>query len=589
MSGRSEVIMSIGQGQAAREAVDAPPCSHYGVEARYKNLPLQSSGAAVSKAAADLLKTLGRETKLVYSTCGVEQEYFLIDNGWYKLRPDLIFTGRTLLGTPPAERQPEGQYADSINGRALNFTRDVCREAGNLGIIVTARRGEAAPNQYAFAQMFARAESAACHNLLLMDVMKRTAPLHNLACLFHEKPFDGVNGSGKRVIWSLSDDSGRNLLSPGDTPEDNLIFLTAVVSVIYAVYKHSGLLSAAAASAGSERRLSAGESVNEVPPAVMSVHLGEHLTKILGMIESGKFEKGSKQNIAELLSKFTQDTAGSGGTSPVAFTGAGFEFRAFGSSADISAALTVINTVAADSMTVIGEKIKKELKGAPDAEGGVTAAALKVLGGIIRKARPILFDGDNHSDELIKEAEKRGLRNAASSPEAFKAFIAPETVELFDRHKVYSKAEATAEYNIRLDRYVKALEAEARTLAETVKTQILPSAYAYHSDIASGLEVLRDLSDDMTINMTEGALEDRKEVFEILTADIFYVRKNLKELDALMDKARGITEPAEKAAFFFSDITPHMDHIRRHADALESTMPDELWPLPKYREMLFIL
>jgi len=554
-------------------------------EALYKNLPLQHSGAAVSKAAADLLKLLGRDAKQVYSTCGVEQEYFLIDNDWYKLRPDLVLTGRTLTGIPPTGQQTEGQYFGSIRERALNFIHDVCRESSRLGILVTARRNDTALSPYGFAAISERTNLAVGHNLLLMDVMKRTAPRYNLACLFHEKPFDGVDGSGKRVSWSLFDDSGKNLLSPGDTPEENLIFLTTLVSVIHAIYKHNSLLCAAAASAGNESRLGAGES----PSAIMSVHLGEQLTKIIAAIENGKAEKGKKQDVIDLLAKFTHDTADRSHTSPVAFTGAAFEFRALGSSMDISAALTVINTIAADSMAVIGEKIRKELKNAPDAgDGGLAAAVLKVLGGILKEVKPILFDGDNYSDEWVKEAEKRGLRSAASAPEAFKAFIAPEAVELFDRHKVYSKAEMISEYNIRLGQYEKALETEARALIETVKTQILPSAYTFQSDISSGLEVLRDLSDDMTIDMAEGALEDRKEVFENLTADIFYIRKNVKELDALLNKARGIADLEEKAAFFFSDIKPQMDHIRRHVDALETTMPDELWPLPKYREMLFI-
>jgi len=645
MSGRSEVIMSIGQAVCGELDAQPPVSSYYGVsnvikfnedvmqrkvseeafeafkrwqeggeainaapladeiaaamkdwavengaatgEALYKNLPIRRSDAAINKAAADLLKLLGREAKQVYSTCGIEQEYFLIDNGWYRLRPDLVLTGRTLTGALSVEQQPEGQYFGSIRERALNFIHDIGREAARLGILVTARRSEAAPSQYGFAAIPERADLAAGHNLLLMDMMKRTAPRHSLACLLHEKPFDGVNGIGKRVVWSLFEDSGKNLLSPADTPEENLIFLTALVSVVYAIYKHSSLLCAAAASAGNERRLGAGEA----PPIIMSVHLGEQLTKIIGTIENGKTEKGKKQDVIDLLAKFAHDTADRSRTSPIAFTGAAFEFRALGSSMDISTALAVINTIVADSMTVIGEKIKKELKNAPDAgeSGGVAAAVLKVLGSVIKEAKPILFDGDNYSDEWVKEAEKRGLRSAASTPEAFKAFIAPETIELFERHKVYSKAEIVSEYNIRLDKYEKTLETEARALMETVKTQILPSAYTFQSDIASGLEVLRDLSDDMTIDMAEGALEDRKEVFENLTADIFYIRKNLKELDALLNKARNIVKLEEKAAFLSSDVKPQIDHIRRHVDALESTMPDELWPLPKYREILFIL
>jgi glutamine synthetase len=377
--------------------------------------------------------------------------------------------------------------------------------------------------------------------------------------------------------------------------------------------RHSALLRAAAASAGNERRLGA----NEAPPAIMSVFLGERLSKIIGMIESGKMEKGKKQDLVDLgvslLPKFMRDAADRNRTSPFAFTGSKFEFRALGSSMNVSTAVTVINTIVADSMDFVAGKIKRELKkdegdnhqnsggknGKRDmaaADAGAdgnrpahfTAAVLKVLGAIIKESKPILFDGNSYSGDWAKEAEKRGLPNAPSTAEAIKAFIDPQTIELFGRHKVFTKAELEARYNIWLEKYEKTIDIEARTLAEIANTQILPCAYGYQSDIASGLEVLRDLSDDMTINMVEGALEDRKEAFEKLTADIYYVRKNLKELDALMEKARGM-DLEKKAAFLFSDVRPQMDHIRKHVDALESAMPDEAWPLPKYREMLFLL
>ncbi|MCL2183679.1 MAG: glutamine synthetase III [Chitinispirillia bacterium] len=564
----------------------------YTGDALDKKLPLLRSDAAISKAAVELLKIFGHKTKQVYSTCGIEQEYFLIDNGWYKKRPDLMLTGRTLTGAPsPKGQQLEDQYFGSVKERVLNYMHDVCTEAFKLGIPVATRHNEVAPNQYEFAPVFERSNLAADNNLLLMDVMKRTALRHNLACLLHEKPFAGVNGSGKHVNWSLADDKGTNLLNPGDTPEDNLLFLTVLVSVVHAMYKHSNLLRAAAASAGNEKRLGA----NEAPPAIMSVFLGEQLSKIIGMIESGKMEKGKKQDFVDLgvslLPKFMRDTTDRNRTSPFAFTGTKFEFRALGSSMNVSTAVTVINTIVADSMTEIGGKINKELKNCKDGKStgdDMIAAVLKVLGGVIKESKPILFEGNNYSDDWVGEAKKRGLQNAASSVEAFKSFITKESIGLFERHKVFTKVELLARYNIWLDKYEKTLDIEARTLTDMVSTQILPTAYEYQSDIASGLEVLRVLSDDMTIDMVEGALEDRKEVFETLTADIYYIRKNQKELGALMKKAHGM-EPEEKAAFFFTAIQPHMNHIRRHVDALESSMPDELWPLPKYREMLFIM
>jgi glutamine synthetase len=538
---------------------------------------------------------------------------------------------------------------------------DVCAEAFRMGIPVATRHNEVAPGQYEFAPVFERSNLAADHNLLLMDIMKKAALRHKLVCLLHEKPFAGVNGSGKHVNWSLSDDRGNNLLNPGDTPEDNLIFLTVLVSVVRAMYRHGDLLRASAASAGNEMRLGA----NEAPPAIMTVFLGEQLMTIVGMLESGKIEKGKKRDLVDLgvglLPKFLRDTTDRNRTSPFAFTGAKFEFRALGSSMNVSTSVTVINTIVADSMREIGERIRKELGGkggkpvGDDLRGGgddhintgsvvnsgghgnvdnsvsqvnldkgssqhtldksnshtghtghsanhpkldkhvsqagrdeLTTAVLKVLGEVIRESKDILFEGNNYSAEWVKEAEKRGLPNAASTPEALKAFVAPKSVEMFERHKIFTKVELTARYNIWLDTYEKILDIELRTLTEMVNTQILPSAYSYQSDIAEGLEVLRVLSDDMTIDMVEGALEDRKEAFEKLTADIFYVRKNLKELDARLQKARGM-EREERAMYLFTDVRPQVDHIRRHVDALESAMPDDLWPLPKYREMLFVL
>jgi glutamine synthetase len=617
----------------------------YTGEALDKKLPLLRSDAALSEAAAALLGLLGHGAKRVYSTCGAEQEFFLVDKGWYSQRPDLMLAGCTLAGAPPPKgQQLEDQYFGSIKERALNYMHDVCTEAFKLGVPVATRHNEVAPNQYEFAPIFERSNLAADHNLLLMDIMKKVALRHNLVCLLHEKPFAGVNGSGKHLNWSLADDEGNNLLNPGDAPEDNLVFLAALASVVHAVFRHGDILRAAAASAGNERRLGA----NEAPPAIMSVFLGERLSRVVGMVESGKIEKGKGRDLVDLgvgaLPRFARDTADRNRTSPFAFTGTKFEFRALGSSMNVSTAVTAINTMVADSMAMISERIKNELKkgrgkrGAGDikhagdaknvsdtknvgdtknagdakhisdmknagdakhvndvkngddalSDHDIATAVLKVLGGVFKESKAILFEGNNYSDDWVKEARKRGLPNAPSSAEALKAFVTPKAIELFERRKVFSKVELDARYNIWLDKYEKTLDIEVKTLTEMVCAQVLPSAYSYQTDIASGLEVLRDLSDDMTIDMVEGALEDRKEVFEKLTADIFYIRKNLKELDVLIQKARGM-ELAEKAAFYFSDIRPHMDHIRRHVDALEAAMPDELWPLPKYREMLFIL
>ncbi|KMQ51207.1 Glutamine synthetase type III, GlnN [Chitinispirillum alkaliphilum] len=555
----------------------------YTGEALDKKLPLLRSENAINCAAMEILKLFGhKDVKHVISTSGAEQEYFLIDASYYKMRSDLILTGRTIIGAPsPKGQQLEDQYFGSIKERMLNYMNEVSEEAYKLGIPVTTRHNEVAPHQYEFAPIYEKSNLAADNNQLLMDVMKKVALRHNLVCLLHEKPFAGVNGSGKHLNWSLSDDKGNNLLNPGETPEDNLIFLTVLVAVIHAVYNHSDLLRASVASAGNEHRLGA----NEAPPAIISIYLGEQLTKIVNMIESGKIEKAQKQDLIDLgvslLPKFIKDTTDRNRTSPFAFTGQKFEFRALGSSMNVSTAIAILNTIVADSLNIISRRIEAENKSLD-----FNSSVLKVLAGIISESKSILFEGNNYSDEWVNEAAKRGLPNRSSSPEALRAFITTKSIDLFERQKVLSRVELNSRYSIWLEMYVKMLDIEARTMLEIVNTQVLPSAYSYQTELAGGLELLRDLSDDTTVNIINGALADRKEVFENLTADIYYVRKNLKEMQPLLEKGETMSLE-EKAQFYYSEIKPHMEHIRRHVDALESVMPDELWHLPKYRELLF--
>lgn len=557
----------------------------YTGEALDKKLPLLRSDVAINKAALELLKLFGHtDARNVYSTCGPEQEYFLIDEAYYRMRSDLLLAGRTLIGAPsPKGQQLEDQYFGSIKERVLNYMHEVAEEAYKLGIPVTTKHNEVAPHQYEFAPIFERSNLAADHNQLLMDIMKKVAQRHGLVCLLHEKPFAGVNGSGKHLNWSMADDKGNNLLNPGETPEENLQFLTVLCTVIHAVFHHADLLRAAVASAGNEHRLGA----NEAPPAIVSVYLGDSLAKIVNMIESGKMEKGQKQDLVDLgvklLPRFTKDTTDRNRTSPFAFTGAKFEFRAVGSSMNISTGITVLNSIVADSLQVVTERIKAENKVTKDFD----TAVLKVLQGVIKESKAVLFEGNNYSDEWVKEAAKRGLPNVASSPEALKALITPKAIDLFERHGVFSKVELQARYTIWLDMYEKILDIEARTLSEIVKTQVLPSAYEYQVDLASGLDILKDISDTNTVKFIDGALDDRKEVLSNLSADIYYIRKNLKAMDEILHKAHEMDLEA-KTAFIFSELKPHMSHVRKHVDALEAAMPDTSWILPKYREMLFI-
>ncbi|MBN1760484.1 MAG: glutamine synthetase III [Chitinispirillaceae bacterium] len=555
----------------------------YTGEALDKKLPLLRSDVAINKSAMELLKLFGHtDVKNVYSTCGPEQEYFLIDEAYYRMRSDLLLTGRTLTGAAsPKGQQLEDQYFGSIKERMLNFMAEVEEEAYGLGIPVTTRHNEVAPHQYEFAPIFERSNLAADHNQLLMDIMKKVAQRHRLVCLLHEKPFAGINGSGKHLNWSLADDKGNNLLNPGETPEENLLFLTVLCSVIYAVYTHSDILRASVAFAGNEHRLGA----NEAPPAIVSIFLGEQLTKIVDMIESGKIVKAKKQDLMDLgvklLPKFLRDTTDRNRTSPFAFTGQKFEFRALGSSINISTPIAVINTIVADAMQIATERIAAENKSG----GEFNVAVLKVLHGLIKESRAILFEGNNYSDEWVKEAEKRGLPNIASTAESLKAFITPKAIDLFERQGVFSKVELQARYVIWQELYEKVIDIEAKTLIEMAKTQILPNAYEYQSDLANGFESISDVAGKLSLE--SGILEDRKELLESVSADIYYVRKNVKEIEKLLEKAESM-ELEEKTAFFFNELKPQMEHVRKHVDALETVMPDAQWQLPKYREMLFI-
>ncbi len=556
----------------------------YTGEALDKKLPLLRSDVAINRAALELLKLFGHnDIKQVYSTCGPEQEYFLIDEAYYRMRSDLVLTGRTLIGAPsPKGQQLEDQYFGSIKERVLNYMHEVSEEAFKLGIPVTTRHNEVAPHQYEFAPIFERSNLAADHNQQLMDIMKKVAHRHGLVCLLHEKPFAGVNGSGKHLNWSMADDKGNNLLNPGDTPEDNLCFLAVLSSVIHAVFTHSDLLRASVAFAGNEHRLGA----NEAPPAIVSVFLGEQLTKVVNMIESGKMEKAKKQDLIDLgvklLPKFMKDTTDRNRTSPFAFTGAKFEFRALGSSMNISTAIAVVNTIVADSLQIITERIKAE-----SSKSDFNTAVLKVLSGVIKESKAILFEGNNYSEEWVKEAEKRGLPNIASSPEALKALVKPKAIDLFERQGVFSKIELQARYTIFLEIYEKMIDIEAKALAEIVNTQVLPVAYEYQTDLAHSFEMLKDIVDTKSASIVDGALADRKEAFENLTADIYYIRKNLKEMNEILHKSHSMDLEA-KTAYLFSELKAHMSHVRKHVDALEASMPDNVWQLPKYREMLFI-
>ncbi|MBN1913277.1 MAG: glutamine synthetase type III, partial [Candidatus Omnitrophica bacterium] len=494
-----------------------------------------------------------------------------------------VMAGRTLIGAPsPKGQQLEDQYFGTIKERVLNFMFEVAQEAYKLGIPLMTRHNEVAPHQYEFAPVFEESNLAADHNQLLMELMKKVALRHGLVCLLHEKPFAGINGSGKHLNWSLSDNNGNNLLNPGETPEDNLQFLTFLAAVLRAVYLHADLLRASVAMAGNEHRLGA----NEAPPAIISVFLGEQLTEVLNMLEKGVKTKVSKHDIIDLgigrLPKFNKDTTDRNRTSPFAFTGAKFEFRAVGSSQNISTPIAILNTIIAESLDYMAEKIKKYTSGKD-----FNSAVLKAVSEVVRETKDIRFEGNNYSQEWIKEAKKRGLPNIASTYEALEALTEEKNIALFEKYRVFAEEELIARYHIWIHMYNLTLEIEANTLKEMVNASVVPAGYEYEKLLARTLHELVGLKKSAGLKIEEAALKDKKEHLSGIVSKIYYVRRNTAGLDKLLEKARKVSDH-KRAELYFKELKPLMEHIRRHVDQLECVVPDDTWDLPKYREILFI-
>mgnify|MGYP001602820591 CR=1 FL=1 len=550
-----------------------------------KKLPLLRSDEALNKSAVSLLKLFGhKDVKKVFSTCGPEQEYFLIDKNYYNLRQDLVMAGRTLVGAPsPKGQQLEDQYFGTIKERVVNFMFEAAEEAYKLGIPVMTRHNEVAPHQYEFAPIFEESNIACDHNQLLMELMKKVALRHNLVCLLHEKPFAGINGSGKHLNWSLADDKGNNLLNPGETPEDNLQFLAVLAGVLRAVYLHADLLRASVALAGNEHRLGA----NEAPPAIISVFLGDQLSAILDMLEKGSKSKVSKRDIIDLgiarLPKFNKDMTDRNRTSPFAFTGAKFEFRAVGSSQNIATPITVVNTIIAESLDYVADEIKKAVSTGKDFNSGV----LKVISSIIKDTKKIRFEGNNYSEEWLKEAKKRGLPNVAATYEALEALTEEKNIALFEKYKVLSKEELIARYHIWVHMYNLTLEIEANTLKEMVNASVVPAGYEYEKLLAATLHELVGLKKSAGLKIDAAVLKDKKEHLSEVVTKIYYVRRNVNEMDKLLEKAKKFSDE-KRAELYFKELKPVMEHIRKHVDQLECVVSDDAWDLPKYREMLFI-
>jgi len=544
-------------------------------EALDKKTPLLRSMDALNIQAKRILKVFGKNVSKVFTTVGPEQEYFLIDRQFFMARPDLLNAGRTLFGaTPPKGQEMEDQYFGAIPERILACMADVEIEMFKLGIPVKTRHNEVAPSQYEFAPIFEDSNIATDHNQLMMEVLRKTAPKYGLAALFHEKPFAGINGSGKHNNWSMSTDEGENLLNPGDTPHDNAQFLVFCTAVIRAVAKYPELLRVTVASAANDHRLGA----NEAPPAIMSIFLGSQLQDIIDQLEQGppkSTKAGGTMDIGvSVLPKLPKDAGDRNRTSPFAFTGNKFEFRAVGSSQSIAGPNTVLNTIVAESLDFIATKLEASVHaGKP-----LHTAIQDLLPTIIKESKKVLFNGDGYSEDWHKEAEKRGLPNLKNSVDSLPVIIRKDSVDLFTKYKVYSEGELKSRFNILCETYVKTVAIESKLTRFMGQTQILPACLRYQAEVATSVSATKTAGVD-----SAGQLG----LLKIITNGIAELQKCLADLDHALDH-HAAGELIDHAKYSRDKVIPAMNAVRVAADKLEVVVADDLWPMPTYREMLFI-
>jgi glutamine synthetase len=545
-------------------------------EALDKKTPLLRSQEALSKQAVRILKLFGSKATRVMTTCGPEQEYFLIDRQFYFNRPDLINAGRTLFGAkPPKGQEMEDHYFGSIPDRVLAFMMEAERELYKVGVPIKTRHNEVAPSQYEVAPIFENANVATDHQMMTMEILRRTAPKFGLACLLHEKPFAGVNGSGKHLNWSMSDDLGNNLLNPGETPHDNIQFLVFCATVLRAVNKFQGLLRWSIASAGNDHRLGA----NEAPPAIISIFLGDMLTDIFQQIEkagSAKMTKtGGIMDIGvNVLPKLPRDAGDRNRTSPFAFTGNKFEFRAVSANQSIALPNVALNVAVTESLDYVATELEKGLK-----EGKKLQEAVKVLlTKLIKDNKRIIFNGNNYSDEWQKEAAKRGLLNHRTSVDAYGEVIKPEVVKAFEKYGVLNEREIHARYEVALEQYNKSINIEAQLMVLMASRYILPAGYRHQEQLANTVAAVKAAG--------ATAKETRRALDEIcrLTDE---AKQRVDALEKLLEH-EGNGDAGKHAKYFRDKVIPAMTALREVGDALEGAVPQDLWPLPTYREMLFV-
>lgn len=557
--------------------------SYTGESLDYKT-PLLRALNAVDKAATAVARYFDPEVKHVVSNLGWEQEYFLVDESLYSARPDLVMTGRTLMGhESPKNQQLEDHYFGSIPSRVQAFMLDLEIRCHRLGIPVKTRHNEVAPNQFELAPIYEETNLANDHNLLLMSVMNEVARRHNFRVLLHEKPFKGVNGSGKHCNWSLGTDRGALLFAPGRTPMDNLQFITFVVNVMAAVHRHNALIKASIMSATNAHRLGA----NEAPPAIISIFTGSQLAAILDQLEKddsadlSELKKKSEYSLGlSQIPEIMLDNTDRNRTSPFAFTGNRFEFRAVGSSANCASAMIALNAAVADQLDRFHSEVNNRVaNGMPLRE-----AILSELRKLVAQSKAIHFDGNGYSDEWKEEAARRGLDCETSAPLIFDAYLAPEAVGMFDRTGVFSKVELQARNEVKWEMYTKKIQLEARVLGDLALNHIVPVARRYQSMLVDNVVKLRELyghgADDLT--------SDELRTIENIARRVSAITRTVNEMVNERKKANAISDQRSRAIAYHDTIAPALNVIRRHADKLELLIDNEMWPLPKYRELLFI-
>jgi len=557
--------------------------SYTGEALDYKT-PLLRALHAVDNAAVSVAKYFDKNVKKVNASLGWEQEYFLVDSALVAARPDLILTGRTLLGHSPAKgQQLDDHYFGTIPNRAMSFMRDLETECMLLGIPVKTRHNEVAPNQFELAPIYDEANLAVDHNSLLMDVMDKIAGRHNFKVLFHEKPFAGVNGSGKHNNWSLATNTGINLLSPGKTPMSNLQFLTFFINTIKAVHEYEELLRASIASASNDHRLGA----NEAPPAIISVFIGEQLTKVLNDLESvtnGKLSPKEKTdlklNVVGKIPEILLDNTDRNRTSPFAFTGNKFEFRAVGSTANCANPMTVLNSIMAKQLIDFKIEVDALIKGKDMKKDD---AIFNVLREYIKTSKNILFEGNGYGDEWQKEAKKRGLSNNKTTPEALKARVANKTISLFEELGVMNKTEIEARYEIEVEEYALRIQIEGRVLGDIARNHVVPTAVRYQNILIENVTGLKNIYGADFKRFAKEQLE----LIEEISGHIESINSGVTKMINERKKANKIEDSEKTAQVYCEKVKPLFDVIRYSCDKLELLIDDELWPLTKYREMLF--